>query len=161
MAGALVPPPGLGLFTVTSTVPAAPRSLLAMVAVSCEELTHVVARGLPFHSTVLADCVQLGVLLELPVPPLPPLPLPPELLELENWAQVNPVPLTVSVNPPLLARAVFGASEVSTGGGLLMENGSVFDRPPPGSGFSTAICATPGVWRSSLPMVAVSCVELT
>ena len=47
--GALVPPPGAGLKTVTLAAPAVAKSAVVRTAVSCELLTKVVARGEPFH----------------------------------------------------------------------------------------------------------------
>ena len=45
----LVPPPGVGLFTVTLAVPAFVMSLEGTVAVSEVLLTNVVVRFVPFH----------------------------------------------------------------------------------------------------------------
>jgi hypothetical protein len=47
-----VPPPGVGVTTVTEPVLAAAISVLRIVAVNCEAFTNVVARGLPFQFTV-------------------------------------------------------------------------------------------------------------
>jgi hypothetical protein len=47
-----VPPPGAGVITVTAAVPAVATSELRMVAVSVVLETNIVARGLPFQSTV-------------------------------------------------------------------------------------------------------------
>ena len=47
----MVPPPGVGLKTVTIAVPAVLRSLLRIAALNCVELTKVVARAVPFHCT--------------------------------------------------------------------------------------------------------------
>jgi hypothetical protein len=49
VAPAEAPPPGAGLTTVTVAVPALARSAAVMAAVSCEALTKVVARLVPFH----------------------------------------------------------------------------------------------------------------
>jgi len=46
-----VPPPGVGLTTVTFAVPATATSLAGMTAVSRVVLTNVVVRLLPFHCT--------------------------------------------------------------------------------------------------------------
>ena len=46
-----VPPPGVGLFTVTSGVPALAISAALIAAVSCVELTKVVVRAAPFQRT--------------------------------------------------------------------------------------------------------------
>jgi len=50
-----VPPPGPAFTTVTCATPAAAMSLARIWAVSCEPLTNVVARLLPFHCTVEAE----------------------------------------------------------------------------------------------------------
>ena len=47
-----VPPPGVGVTTVTLAVPAEAISLAGIAAVSCVALTKVVVRALPFHRTV-------------------------------------------------------------------------------------------------------------
>ena len=47
-----IPPPGVGLTTATDAVPAVAMSEAEMLAVSCESLTYVVARALPFQFTV-------------------------------------------------------------------------------------------------------------
>src|SRR5262245_1420831 len=47
-----LPPPGVGLFTLTLAVPAVAISLARMAAVSCVALTKVVVRKPPFHHTV-------------------------------------------------------------------------------------------------------------
>ena len=47
-----VPPPGVGLNTVTCTLPAAATSAAGMAAVSCVALTNVVVRSAPFQRTV-------------------------------------------------------------------------------------------------------------
>ena len=45
------PPPGVGFTTVTEAVLAMAMSEARMLAVNCESLTKVVARGLPFQFT--------------------------------------------------------------------------------------------------------------
>ena len=50
-----VPPPGVGLNTVTLAVPADAISVLLICAVSCPLLTNVVVRGLPFQLTTELD----------------------------------------------------------------------------------------------------------
>ena len=50
-----VPPPGLGLTTVTEAVPAVAISETKMLAANCELLTNVVARALPFQLTTDPD----------------------------------------------------------------------------------------------------------
>lgn len=46
-----VPPPGVGLKTVTDAVPTVVRSVLRMAALICVVLTNVVTRGEPFQFT--------------------------------------------------------------------------------------------------------------
>lgn len=50
-----VPPPGVGLSTVTCADPAVAMSLARIDAVSCVALTNVVERLFPFHRTVEDD----------------------------------------------------------------------------------------------------------
>src|SRR5438874_1040926 len=52
VCAAEVPPPGVGVTTVTCGVPAAATSAAAMAAVSCVALTKVVVRAVPFQRTV-------------------------------------------------------------------------------------------------------------
>lgn len=47
-----VPPPGVGVTTVTLAVPTLAMSVAGIAAVNCVALTKVVVRGLPFHCTV-------------------------------------------------------------------------------------------------------------
>lgn len=59
----VVPPPGVGLNTVTSAVPVLAKSVVGSVAVNCVALTNVVVRSLPFQRTfeVLTKFVPLTV----------------------------------------------------------------------------------------------------
>ena len=52
VSAADVPPPGVGVNTVTGTLPAVAMSATVIAAVSCVELTNVVVRALPFQRTV-------------------------------------------------------------------------------------------------------------
>ena len=65
-----VPPPGAGLTTVTEAVAAVAMSELRMDAVTCEPLTNVVVRGLPFQFTVEPDTKPVP--LTVSVKPAPP-----------------------------------------------------------------------------------------
>ena len=67
----VVPPPGVGLKTVTSAVPPFVKSEAGIVAVNCVALTKVVVRSLPFQRTfeVLTKFVPLTVKL-MPAPPV-------------------------------------------------------------------------------------------
>jgi len=88
-----VPPPGLGLTTVTEAVLAVAMSEARMLTVNCELVTKVVVRALPFQFTTDPD--------------------------------TNPVPFTVSVNPPPP-----GATASGTRGWLMS-----------GTGFATPVSA--------------------
>ena len=46
-----VPPPGVGLKTVTLEVPALTKSVAGIVALNCVAFINVVARSVPFHRT--------------------------------------------------------------------------------------------------------------
>ena len=54
-----VPPPGVGVCTVTCAVPLDARSLAAMDARTCVSLTKVVGRGAPFHWTTDEEMNEL------------------------------------------------------------------------------------------------------
>ena len=56
-----------------------------------------------------------------------------------------------------------GLIEEMTGSGLgmTMVRSTAFDRPPPGAGLKTVICAVPAAGRSLAGMAAVNCVVLT
>src|SRR5919108_211594 len=56
-----VPPPGVGVTTLTTALPAAAMSAAVMAAVSWVVLTNVVARGAPFHCTVLPGTKLLPI----------------------------------------------------------------------------------------------------
>ena len=49
-----VPPPGVGLKTVTDAVPAVAMSLAGTAAVNCVALSNVVTKPTPFHLTAEA-----------------------------------------------------------------------------------------------------------
>jgi hypothetical protein len=65
-----VPPPGVGVNTVTGTVPTAAISVAEITALSCVALTTVVARLIPFHCTTEHGTKPLPVTLRenAPVP---------------------------------------------------------------------------------------------
>src|SRR4030042_2052634 len=65
-----VPPPGVGLKTVTLAVPAVAMSAARIEAVTCVELTYVVVRSVPFQRTTepLTKLVPLTVRVK-PAPP--------------------------------------------------------------------------------------------
>jgi hypothetical protein len=65
-----VPPPGLGFTTVTEAVPAWAMSEARILAFNREELTRVVALGLPFQFTTEAESNPVPFTARLnPVPP--------------------------------------------------------------------------------------------
>ena len=64
-----VPPAGVGLKTVTVTVPAVPRSALEIAAVSSEELENVVVRAEPFHWTCDVGVKPLPFTVSVKFPP--------------------------------------------------------------------------------------------
>jgi hypothetical protein len=83
-------------------------------------------------------------------------------LKITTEAGLNPVPNTdiaTSLVPP--APVVVGANEVIVGTAFATVNGSVFEAPPPGGGFSTAICRIPAVIRSFEVSVPESSVPFT
>ena len=74
------------------------------------------------------------------------------------------LPVTVSVNAPEPALAVFGEIDVSTGtgfGAAVTVNVTEFDVPPPGAGFVTVTAGVPADATSPARIAAVTCVELT
>src|SRR5207248_8446897 len=64
-----VPPPGDGVNTLTSAEPVDARSVTEIVACSCEELTNVVGRALPFHCTTDEDVKLLPFTVSVIGPP--------------------------------------------------------------------------------------------
>src|SRR5215831_6019011 len=65
-----LPPPGLGLTTVTEAVLAVAMSEAGIVAVNCELVTNVVARALPFQFTIDPDTNPVPFTVSVnPVPP--------------------------------------------------------------------------------------------
>jgi hypothetical protein len=65
-----VPPPGVGVVTVTVTLPVVAISAAVIAAVICVPLTKVVVRGLPFHCTT--DAASNPVPVTVKVKPAPP-----------------------------------------------------------------------------------------
>src|SRR5437773_1445864 len=65
-----VPPPGVGLKTVTENVPAACMSAALICAINCVALTNVVVRSLPLKRTseALTKLVPLTVITSAPFP---------------------------------------------------------------------------------------------
>ena len=126
-----VPPPGVGLETVTGAVPAAAMSAAEMAACSCEALTNVVVRAEPFHLTT-----------ELLMNPLP-------------------FTVRVKAAPPAVALAGDREVTVGKGLGALMVNAELPEVPPPGAGLETVTGAVPAAAISAAEMAACNCEALT
>src|SRR6267143_2550975 len=126
---AVVPPPGVGVTTVTLAVPAVAMSAAVMAAVSWVALTKVVVRVLPFQRTV------------------------------EPLRKLAPFTVRVNARPP--ANALPGASPLSVGAGLLIENARATEVPPAGGGVTTVTGAVPAAAMSAAVIAAVSWVALT
>jgi hypothetical protein len=73
---------------------------------------------------------------------------------------MNPTPLTISVNAAESATAPEGEIELSVGTGLLIVNDTAFDTPL-GAGFVTVTVAVPAVAISAAVIAAVNFVVLT
>jgi len=123
-----VPPPGVGLKTVTAAVPTDAMSPAAIVAVSCKAETKVVGRSLPFQRTR-----------EVGTNPMP--------------FTVSVKPVLPAVAEAGLSPVVVGAG-LSAG---LIVNVRVFDVPPPGVPLKTVTAAVPAPVMSLGTIVAVSC----
>jgi len=125
------PPPGAGFVTITAGVPAVVMSAARIATVSCAGLTNVVARAIPPKVTV--DALS------------------------------KPVPFTVNVNAcvPLIPFA--GESVVITGTGFdpVTLNVTVFETPPPGTGFVTTTLRVPTRSTSCAKIAADICPEFT
>jgi len=85
VSAAEVPPPGVGVKTVTGTLPPVAMSAVVMPAVSCVALTNVVVRALPFQRTV------------------------------EPLTKLVPVTVSVKAGPPAVALVDDNAVSVGTG----------------------------------------------
>src|SRR6267143_5645078 len=129
VCAAEVPPPGVGVNTVTCGVPAVAMSAAVMAAVSWVALTKVVVRVLPFQRTV------------------------------EPLRKLAPFTVRVNASPP--ANALPGASPLSVGAGLLIENARATEVPPAGGGVTTVTGAVPAAAMSAAVIAAVSWVALT
>jgi hypothetical protein len=122
-----VPPPGVGLNTVTLAVPALAMSAAVIAAVSCVVLTYVVVRSTPFHLTT-------------------------ELL-----MKLVPLTVSVNAAPPAVADEGLRLEVVGTGlFAALIVNVCVLDVPPPGVGLKTVTLAVPAVAMSAVVIAAVS-----
>jgi len=122
-----VPPPGVGLVTVTEGVPVLATSLAGMAAVTCVALTKVVVRGLPlkFTSELLTKPVPVTVRVKAP----------------ELAATVEGCSLVIA------GTGLFAAVMVKVRG---------FDVPPPGVGLVTVTEGVPVLATSLARMAAVT-----
>ena len=126
-----VPPPGVGLVTVTCPVPTVAMSAAVIAAFNCVALTYVVVRLDPFQFTT--------------DPLMNPFPF---------TIKVNaPVPAVALVGDSVL---IAGAAPVA-----LIVNVPVTVVPPPGAGLVTVTDAVPAVAMSAAVIAAVTCIALT
>ena len=122
-----VPPPGVGLKTVTLAVPVVAMSAARIEAVTCVEETYVVVRPEPFHLTT----------------------------ELEM--KLVPLTVKVKAAPPAVADEGLRLVVVGTGlSGTLIVKVWVLEVPPPGAGLNTVTMAVPAVAMSAARIEAVS-----
>src|SRR5207249_10488864 len=121
-------PPGVGLETVTETVPAVAIAAAVIWAVSWRWLTNVVVRLLPFQRMT------------------------------EVIAKLFVFEVAVSVNAAPPAVALVGEIELSVGAGFVAVMLNVFavDVPPPGVGVKTVTEALPVAAMSLARICAVS-----
>ena len=110
-----VPPPGVGLNTVTEAVPGLVMSPAGTVAVSCVALINVVVNATPFHRTIA---------------PL---------------TKLVPVTASVNAGPPRVRNIGDSDPTVGVGFAAVIVNVSAFDAPPPGVGLNTVTGAVPRV----------------
>jgi hypothetical protein len=108
-----VPPPGVGLNTVTEAVPAVAMSAAAIWACSCVLLTKVVVRLLPFQRTT------------------------------DVMAKFVPVAVSVNAAPPAVALVGEIELSVGTGFVAVIVKVLAPDVPPPGAGLNTVTEALP------------------
>jgi hypothetical protein len=126
-----VPPPGVGVKTVTGTVPPAAISLALICAVSCVLLTKVVVRLLPFQRTT--DVI----------------------------AKFVPVAVSVKAAPAAAALVGEIELSVGTGFVAVIVNVTEPEVPPPGVGLKTVTAAVPVAAMSLAGIAACSVVLLT
>ena len=126
-----VPPPGVGVNTVTEAEPAVAMSAAEMAAVSWVLLTKVVVRDVPFHCTTEVD------------------------------RKFVPVTVSVNAEPPAVALLGETIVSVGMGFVALMVKARAPEVPPPGAGVNTVTEAEPAVAMSVAEIAAVSWVLLT
>jgi hypothetical protein len=108
-----VPPPGVGVNTVTDGVPPAAISAAVICAWSCVALTNVVVRLLPFQRTT------------------------------DVMAKFVPVAVSVKAEPPAAALVGEIELRAGTGFVAVIVNVTELDVPPPGVGLRTVTAAVP------------------
>src|SRR6266436_634172 len=126
----LVPPPGVGLVTVTFTLPAVATSLAGIAAVIWVALTNVVGSALPLKLTTEVETKFVPAIVI-----------------------ASAAPPEACVFPPTVAF-------VTVGDGLLTLNVSAAEGPTVGAGFVTITLKAPPVAMSAAVMAAVSCAAL-
>ncbi len=126
-----VPPPGVGLNTVTWAVAAVAMSAAVIAAFTCVALTNVVVRFDPFHLTTAP--------LTNPVP----------------------FTVKVNAAPPAVALVGDNELIVGTGFEAVIVKAAFPEVPPPGVGLNTDTCAVPAVAISAAVIAACNCVVLT
>jgi len=127
-----VPPPGVGLKTVTDAVPALAMSAAVMDAVSWVDETNVVVRLAPFHLTT------------------------------EPETKLLPLIVSVNAGYPTVREEGFRLVTVGTGLlAPLMVKVRAPEVPPPGVGLKTVTDAVPALAMSAAVMDAVSWVDET
>ena len=126
-----VPPPGVGLNTVTWALPACPISTLVMLACSWLLLTKLVVRLLPFHFTT------------------------------EPAIKLVPFTVKVKPASPADALLGVSPLRVGTGFTLLIVNVRALDVPPLGAGLNTVTFAVPATAISTFVKLTCSWVLLT
>jgi hypothetical protein len=126
-----VPPPGVGVTTVTVALPAVAMSVAGMAAVSVVAEPKVVGRTLPFHWTT------------------------------ELVMKFVPVTVSVKAGPPAVADEGLIPLVVGTGLAATIVNVCPFEVPPPGVGLRTVTVRVAAEAMSVAVMAAVSCVAET
>ena len=130
--GAVVPPPGVGVLTVTGTVPAVLTWAALTEAVNCKPLTKVVGNAVPFQ------------------------------LITELLIKFVPFTVRVNAADPAVTLAGDNELIVGRGFVAIVPivNTSVLELPPPGVPLTTVILALPGFATKTSVIFAVNCVAL-
>src|SRR5207248_2409617 len=127
-----VPPPGVGVNTVTCAVPDTDMSAALIDACSCAEFTNVVVRLAPLQFTT------------------------------DRWTNPLPVTVRVKAAPPAVADDGDSELNDGVGlFATLIVNAEFPEVPPPGAGVNTVTCAVPAEVMSAALIDACSCPEFT